>query len=81
MEERPNLTPWVAAVFVEPDHRSKGIGGRLVRHAVHSSFKHGVENVYLCATRKNTPYYEKLGWEKIEEDVGTNPLTILRVTK
>ena len=31
LEERPQLTPWVAAVWVEPYARSRGFGGALVR--------------------------------------------------
>jgi len=33
LEERPQLTPWVAAVWVEPQARQHGVGGALVdRH-------------------------------------------------
>jgi len=76
MEERPSYTPWVAAVFVEPEHRGQGVGAALVNYAAQNTLKNGVPHVYLCATKKNSPYYEKLGWEKVEEDVGADGLTI-----
>lgn len=77
LDERPEYTPWVAAVWVEPEHRRKGLGAALVAHAAKSAFESGLEQVFLCATPKNSSYYEKLGWTKIEEDIGKMHLTVL----
>ena len=33
LAERPQLTPWVAAVWVEPQARRRGVGGALVNRA------------------------------------------------
>jgi predicted N-acetyltransferase YhbS len=30
-EERPDLTPWLAALLVVPEHRGQGVGSNLVR--------------------------------------------------
>lgn len=81
MKERPDLSPWIGAVFVEPEQRNQGVGTAILAHAVQQTFKQGLENIYLCATQKNALYYEKRGWEKIEETVGPDRLTILRIGK
>jgi GNAT superfamily N-acetyltransferase len=49
LAERPRLTPWVAAVWVEPQARQRGIGRALVNHATQDCFALGFSRVYLCA--------------------------------
>src|ERR1700694_1519268 len=49
LKERPQLTPWVAAVLVEPEARGRGIGGALVDRATKDCFGLGVSRAYLCA--------------------------------
>lgn len=79
MEERPQLSPWVAAVWVDPEHRGKGLGAALVSAAANEAFARGFDPVYLCATPENTGFYEALGWQTVEEDVGG--LTVFALTK
>lgn len=69
MEERPALTPWVAALWVEAERRRLGIGAALVARAAEAAFAAGHERVHLCASAANAPYYLKLGWTRIEADV------------
>jgi GNAT superfamily N-acetyltransferase len=64
METRPDLTPWLAGVFVLPSHRHRGIASRLVSHAMSKARKFGVETLYLY-TRSAAPLYSKLGWRSI----------------
>ena len=68
MEARPELTPWVAALWVEPVARRQGIGRALAAHAAQAAFTAGHPRVHLCATPENAPYYLKLGWTRIEAD-------------
>ena len=77
LKERPNLTPWLAAVYVEPQHRKKGIGSELVKRATSVADNAGKATLYLCATQKNAAYYKRLGWAVVEESVGQQKLTIL----
>lgn len=77
MEERPNYTPWVAAVWVDPQHRGKGVGGAMVGQAAAQAFKQGFETVYLCALPEKSGFYEKLGWRSLEQDVGEDKLSVL----
>ena len=70
LEERPQFSPWVAAVWVEEDARRRGVGAALVNRAVHECFALGIGRVYLCARPPMTGFYEGLGWTMIERDVG-----------
>jgi GNAT superfamily N-acetyltransferase len=76
LEERPQLTPWVAAVWVEPQARMRGIGGALVDRAAHYCFALGITRAYLCARPALTGFYLRLGWIPIERDVGKYGLTV-----
>jgi N-acetylglutamate synthase-like GNAT family acetyltransferase len=70
LAERPQLTPWVAAVWVEPPARGRGVGGALVNRATQDCFALGVGRVYLYALPQRSTFYEGLGWIPIERDVG-----------
>jgi GNAT superfamily N-acetyltransferase len=76
LEERPQLTPWVAAVWVEPHARSRGVGGALVERAARDCFALGMVRAYLCARPALTGFYERLGWIAVERDVGQRGLTV-----
>jgi GNAT superfamily N-acetyltransferase len=76
LPERPQLTPWVAAVWVEPQARRRGVGAALVDRAALDCFALGVISLYLCARRERADFYERLGWIPIERDVGPHPLDV-----
>ena len=44
---RPDLTPWLAALYVEPEHRGKGIGAALVRRLVTEAARLGCAEMFL----------------------------------
>ncbi|MBS9477251.1 GNAT family N-acetyltransferase [Ancylobacter radicis] len=69
LEARAHLTPWLAALWVEPHERGQGIGEALVGHAAAAAFAAGHAHLHLCATADNAPYYRRLGWRGIEADV------------
>lgn len=77
MAERPQYTPWIAALWVDPSFREEGIGAALVDQAVLATRHLGIPKIYLSATRARRNFYLKRGWQKIEEDVGEHALTIL----
>jgi GNAT superfamily N-acetyltransferase len=76
LDERPHLTPWVAAVWVEPQARSRGIGAALVERAARDCFALGIGRAHLCARPALTGFYERLGWIPTERNVGEHGLTV-----
>jgi GNAT superfamily N-acetyltransferase len=76
LDERPELTPWVAAVWVEETARGHGVGAALVEQATQASFALGFARTYLCARAPMTPFYEGLGWTLIERGVGPHQLGV-----
>ena len=76
LEERPQLSPWIAAVWVEEDARRRGIGAALVNRAAQDCFALGVSRAYLCARPRMTGFYEALGWTVVERNVGPHHLGV-----
>jgi GNAT superfamily N-acetyltransferase len=76
LDERPDLTPWVAAVWVEERARRHGVGATLVDAAARASFTLGFPRAYLCARPRMTGFYERLGWTLIERRVGAHQLNV-----
>jgi N-acetylglutamate synthase-like GNAT family acetyltransferase len=76
LEERPQLSPWIAAVWVEEDARRRGIGAALVNRAAQDCFALGVSRAYLCARPQMTGFYEALGWTVVERKVGPHHLSV-----
>jgi GNAT superfamily N-acetyltransferase len=77
LDERPQLTPWVAAVWVEPLARRRGVASALVGRATEACFALGFSRAYLCARPERTGFYEGLGWTTIERGVGRHGLSVL----
>ncbi|NVN87737.1 MAG: GNAT family N-acetyltransferase [Rhodopseudomonas sp.] len=76
LAERPQFTPWVAAVWVDPAHRGLRVGAALVDRAAGDCFALGMTRVYLCARPARSGFYGRLGWTAIEHGVGTDDLTV-----
>jgi GNAT superfamily N-acetyltransferase len=76
LEQRPQLTPWVAAVWVDPQHRTRGVGSALVERATRDCFALGIARAHLCARPALTEFYQRLGWIPIERGVGEHSLTV-----
>lgn len=53
---------WIAMVLVDAEHRGKGVGKALMRHALDFLERQGVVTVRLDATPLGQPLYEKLGF-------------------
>jgi GNAT superfamily N-acetyltransferase len=76
LAERPQLTPWVAAVWTEPQARRHGVGGALVNRAAQDCFALGIGRVYLCARPRMTGFYQALGWIISERKVGPHQFSV-----
>ena len=59
--DRKDLSPNVCAVYVEEDHRCRGIAGRLLDHVCEDMKEYGISTLYLLTD--HTSFYERYGWE------------------
>ena len=66
---RQDLCPWMCELFVDEKQRGKGLGGRLLAHAVLEAKNLGFEKVYLATD--HVGFYEKYGWSFI--GIGYHP--------
>lgn len=67
---RAQYSPWIAALWVEPEFRSQCIAGKLIEAARDEASRHGYQACYLCATELNSPYYMARCFVLVEHDVG-----------
>lgn len=58
-------TPWLAGVYVKPEHRSRGIAALLIREVESAASVAGYETLHLC-THEHEAYYKRAGYETIE---------------
>ncbi|RPI24463.1 MAG: GNAT family N-acetyltransferase [Chloroflexota bacterium] len=65
MSTRRELTPWLAAVYVDPEHRNRGAGSELVRAVEAEARKLGIQRLYLF-TPDRDQFYTRLGWRVLE---------------
>ncbi|MCC7504574.1 MAG: GNAT family N-acetyltransferase [Saprospiraceae bacterium] len=57
---RQDLYPWLACLFVVPEHRNKGLAARLLQHGLAQAAQKGFEHLYLSTDLEG--FYEKNGW-------------------
>ena len=76
LDERPQYSPWVAAVWTELHARGHGIGRALVSRAHDEAFALGYYRVYLCASPLRRSFYLELGWMVLEDGVGERGVTL-----
>ncbi|MBO4538003.1 MAG: GNAT family N-acetyltransferase [Erysipelotrichaceae bacterium] len=68
--DRPDLSPNICAVYVEPAYRRRGIAGKLLNKAVEVMKERGVSPLYLLTD--HTGFYERYGWEYLCEVQGND---------
>jgi predicted N-acetyltransferase YhbS len=62
IEPNHDVSPWLAGLFVLPEHRRKGAGAALVRAIEHQARQREFSRLYLYST-DTVGFYERLGWE------------------
>jgi GNAT superfamily N-acetyltransferase len=60
------VSPWLAGLYVAPEHRRHGIGRMLVRSIEDQARQRGNYRLYLY-TDSATRYYERLGWTGVDQ--------------
>ncbi|MDT4291919.1 GNAT family N-acetyltransferase [Methylomonas sp. MO1] len=80
MDTRPELTPWLASVYVAPEYRRQGIGAKLVQHVMLQAQAAGFAKLYLF-TPDQANFYAKFGWTAMaEEYYRGHRVTLMSVT-
>ncbi|MBI3897153.1 MAG: GNAT family N-acetyltransferase [Gammaproteobacteria bacterium] len=67
MDTKSELTPWLASVFVTPEHRNRGTGDELVKHVMQRAKEAKVETLYLF-TPDREAFYQKLEWRLFSKE-------------
>lgn len=79
---RPQYAPWVAAVFVKPELRNRGVASAILRETATIATRSGLESLYIDCHIKTVPLYEKNGWVIHEREVGDeDSVVMVRRTK
>lgn len=79
MSSHPELTPWLASVYVDQSQRGKGIGSRLVKQVMQHAQDNGIKRLYLY-TPDQEQLYARLGWQLYSrEPYNGTPVTIMSI--
>lgn len=65
LDERPDLTPWLAGVFVEPRARGRRYAARLISAVEQEAHGASVPTLWLY-TNKAERIYARAGWQAVE---------------
>lgn len=76
LDERPQYSPWLAALWVEPEARARGVAVELSQRIVAEAAALGHDKIYLCAVPEKRAYYAGRGWVEVERDVGAHRLVV-----
>jgi GNAT superfamily N-acetyltransferase len=81
MLTRPELSPWLAGVFVPSEYRRRGVGAVLIKRVIDEARSLGVSRIYLYTPGSRTLYL-RLGWSVVERTFyrqlwGDTPITIM----
>ena len=64
---RPELTPWLASLFVVPDFRRRGVASLLIERAVVEAARLKLPTLYLwTSSAEAEALYRKVGWRSVE---------------
>ncbi|MCA1060616.1 GNAT family N-acetyltransferase [Rossellomorea aquimaris] len=74
LNSRQDLYPWLACLYVDPEHRGRRLGSILLDHALKEADKKGYSRLYLSTDLED--YYEKYGWTHSTEAVGLSGKSI-----
>ncbi|WP_333500759.1 GNAT family N-acetyltransferase [Kluyvera genomosp. 2] len=60
---RQDLWPWMAALYVAPEARGRGLAGQLQQHVIDYAAQQGFDELYLYSACRD--FYERFGWQYI----------------
>lgn len=65
LQERRELRPWMASVYVSTDHRNKGVGSELVSSIERIATTLGFRRIHLYTPNRQS-FYRGLSWSVLE---------------
>jgi len=74
---RPQYAPWVAAVFVRPEMRHRGIASAMLQEATAVARRARVRGLYIDCLVETAPVYQKNGWMVYEREVGDKDSVVM----
>jgi GNAT superfamily N-acetyltransferase len=78
LEERPDLTPWLAGVFVEPHARGRGHAGPLISAVEQAARTASILTLWLY-TNTAERIYARAGWQTVESvQHGGKPVVLMK---
>ncbi|MBP6700668.1 MAG: GNAT family N-acetyltransferase [Halioglobus sp.] len=79
MLTHPELTPWVASVYVRRAARASGVGSALIRHIMQLAARKGLGTLYLF-TPDSVEFYRRLDWVVLSRELYQGvPVTLMQV--
>jgi predicted N-acetyltransferase YhbS len=77
MDNKPDLSPWLAGLYVKESWRKKGVGSTLVKAIEQKAVELGINHLFLY-TPESANFYSNLGWSVIKkENYHKVPVTIM----
>jgi N-acetylglutamate synthase-like GNAT family acetyltransferase len=77
LDDRPELQPFIAALYVERPSRGRSVGSQLLAAAERECAAAGFSEAYLCAWNDQR-WYERRGWQVIAARVGDRGVPLMR---
>ena len=65
LPDLPPYTPWLASLFVAPDHRGRGVGHALVARVIEDARTIGADRLHLLTTDAER-FYTRLGFQVLD---------------
>jgi N-acetylglutamate synthase-like GNAT family acetyltransferase len=67
MDTRPELTPWLASLYVDEKYRHNGVGEALVKKVIEEARRLEVKKIYLL-TPDRQHYHERFGFQTVFQE-------------
>jgi GNAT superfamily N-acetyltransferase len=78
---RRQYAPWVAAVYVKPEFRRRGIASMILQEAASVASRTNIAGLYIDCLATTARVYERNGWRIYEREVGDkDSVVMLRIT-
>jgi len=74
---RPQYAPWVAAVYVAPALRKRGVASAILQEAARIGARAGVAGLYIDCLAATARVYERSGWTILEREVGDKDSVVM----